>query len=320
MTGSRTVAYVHEPAGDYLGSPSDTTYKVPGKNVTVNDVSLDNALQRVRLPDDPQAAESIAGTFQGAFEASWTLTTPWFHNHLFGDEPAQSGSSAPYTYTWSFPTSGSWQVQSSRWYLGVDLSSGSVERALEGVVFGRVSATCSVGETVHVTATGFYGDEQHNSSVTPGTLSGSGAAAMTFDGGALEIPDSTAVGKIQDATLTVNSNARPERTWQRKPVGAVLGGVRTTLDATKIIEDATQLELAYGGGSTPSADVPGAADASLTFTASGSSELEYRLTGVTPSNYGWRNLADADRDVLEDVSYVVDGVDAVAKSDESSAL
>lgn len=321
MTGSRHVAYVHEPADDYLGSPTDTTYKLPGKNVTVKDVSLSNALQRMRLPNDPQAVETVAGSFEGAFEATWTLTTPWFHNHVFGGAPSQSGSSAPYTYTWSFPESGGWQVQGSRWYLGVELSSGAVERALKGVVFGQLDVNCSVGETVQVTAMGFYADEERNPSITPGTVSGGDAEAMVFEGGSLEIPDSSSLGMLQDATLNINTGARPQRGWQRKPLGAVLGAVDTTLDVSKIIQDDSQLSLAYGGGSSPSTgNVDGEPTGKLTFSTSGSAELTYDMTGVTPNQYNWQNLADADADVLEDLTYYVDGVEAVATSDESSAL
>lgn len=324
MTGSRHVAYVHEPAGDYAADDADltdTTYKVPGKSPSFETISLDNALQRMRLPNDPQAVESVAGTFEGAFEASWTLTTPWFHNHVFGGAPDESGSSSPYTYTWSFPSSGDWQVQSSRWYLGVDLASGSVERELEGVVFGQFEANCSVGQTVRVTATGFYGDETHNASITPGTLSGDDAEAMVFEGGSLEIPDSNALGKLQDATLSINTNARPERGWQRKPLGAVLGAVETDLDVSKIIEDSSQLQLAYGGGSTPSTgDVAGEPTGKLTFTTSGDAELTYDLAGLTPSSYDWSNVADANSDLLEDSTYHVDDVQAVATSGEGSAL
>lgn len=48
---TRSIAYVHEPAGSYTGSPTDTNYTVPGANVEVADLSLQNALQRMSVPN-----------------------------------------------------------------------------------------------------------------------------------------------------------------------------------------------------------------------------------------------------------------------------
>lgn len=321
MTGSRSVAYLHEPDGNYMGSPNDTTYKVPGKDITIEDISLENAIQRMRLPDDPQTYDAIAQTFEGAISMSWTETTPWWLNHVFGGPPASSGT-GPYTYTWTFPGAGSaWYIQSSRWFVGINHANGVAERELKGAVFGQLQSSISIGETVRTSVTGFYGDEQKNTALTPGSYQGKNATPMVFHGGELEIPNATTITRPQEATLEITTGARPEREWARKPVGAVLGAVETTLDLQKVITGTSQIDLAYGTTTAPTTgDVGGAADGTLRFTTGGTPQLEYQMTRVTPDTYNWQNAANIDADFLEDESLVVNEIVAEATSSESSAL
>lgn len=319
MTGTRTIAYLHEPDGNYLGSPSDTTYKIPGKNPSVEDLSIENALQRMRYPDDPQTLDSIAQQFEGAIGLSWTQTEPWYLNHVYGDPPTAGGeTSAPYTYTWTFTPN---LIQSSRWFMGLNHASGTVERSIKGAVFPQLQFQISVGEEVRVTATGFYGDEQYNTSVTPGSLHGKSAPPMVFHGGSLEIPNSTTIVKPQEATLEINTGGRAQRAWQRKPIDAVIGNVETSLNLSKIITGGSQLTLAYGNSTAPSTSgVDGAATGTLRFESDGTPALEHQLTRVTPNSYNWQDLANRDADVLEDIQYNVDEIQTVAESDESTAL
>jgi len=119
--GPGSIAYKHEPDGDYMGSPTDSTYKLPGKDPTAEDISFENALQRMGVPTDPETVDAIAQTFEGAISLSWTQTTPWYLNHVYGSPPDQSGD-GPYDYTWSFPSGpgSDWRVQSARFYVGLN--------------------------------------------------------------------------------------------------------------------------------------------------------------------------------------------------------
>lgn len=318
MTGSRTIAYQHEPNGDYLGSPSGSDYIIPGKNPTLDDLELSNALQRMRYPDDPQAYESVAMRFEGAIGVSWTLTEPWFLNSHFGDPPSAGGeSSAPYTYTWSYTDH---LVQSSRWYVGLNHSSGAVERELRGVVFPQVELSISEGEEVRVSATGFYGDETLNSSLSSGSLVGKSAAPMVFHGGSISLPASTEIVKPQSATLSLNSGARAQREFARKPIAAVIGAAETSLTLTDIVTGTDILETAYGGSSSPSSgDVSGYADGTLEFTTAGSSSLTVDMTGVTPNTYNWSQVLNREEDATENTECHVNGVTTTAESSLSEA-
>ncbi len=322
MTGGGTsnAAYLHEPAGDYMGSPTDTDYKIPGKDLRVDDISIENALQRMNQLDSAEAREYIEGNFEGAFAVSFVQTMPWYHNHVFGDTPTAGGeASAPYSYTWT-PTTG--RVQSSRWFVGVDYLSGTAERELKGVVFPQLSVTCRQGDPVEVTLTGLYGDETTNTSLTPGSKTGPSKTPLVFHGGTLDIPSGSTQAKMQEATLDVNTNIRLQRDWSRHPVDAVIGNVETTLDMSKISTGTSNLELAYGstGSTSPQQTVSGQ-DGGLKFTTPGDTSMEYQFAGVRGDSFNWQNVGAPDEeDILEDLTWRIDNVTAVAESSESSAL
>lgn len=319
--GPGSIAYKHEPAGNYMGSPSDSTYKIPGKDPTAEEISIDNALMRMGIPTDPETVDAIAGTFEGAISLSWTETTPWYLNHVFGGAPSKSGS-GPYTYTWTFPSGADsdWRVQSSRWFIGLNYDgSNSCERELKGVVFTDYQQELSIGSEVRTTVTGFYGDEEKNTSLSPGSIDGTDAEPMVFHGGQLEIPDSTGLTRIQSATVQTTTGARPQRDMSRKPVDAVLGNVETTLTVRKHMTDTDMLELAYGGSSSPATTVSGEADGKLVFGTSGTPQLDREFTDVTPNTYGWQDVLNRDADMNEDIEFVINSEQAVATSDASSA-
>lgn len=319
--GPGSIAYKHEPAGSYGGSPTDTTYKLPGKDPTAEEISIDNALLQMGIPTDPETVDAVASTFDGAISLSWTQTTPWYLNHVYGSAPTASGT-GPYTYTWDFPSgAGSdWRVQSSRWFLGLNYGAGTCEREIKGVVFPDWSQDLSIGSEVRTSLTGFYGDESKNTALTPGSIVGADADPMVFHGGNLEIPNGTALARMQSGTISTTTGARAQRDWQRKPVDAVLGNVETTLSISKLMTDTDMVNLAYGNASAPANTVDGAATGTLSFGSAGTAALDRELTTVTPNTYGWTDLLNRDADMMEDVEFVVNSEQTVATSDESSAL
>lgn len=317
-TGSTTrIAYLHEPTDDYMGSPADSDYKTPGLDCVVEDVRIENALRRMRTPGDPETTEALAGNFSGAITVSFTLGNPWWMNHVFGGEPTAGGeSSAPYTYEWAIQPG---EVQSSRWYTGIDYSAATAERELMGVVFTDMQVNLQAGEPVEVVLTGFYGDEQKNASLTPGSQPSEQATPLRFHGGSLSIPDATAVNRVKAASLSLSTRARAQTDMSRHPVAAVMGAVETTLDVTDVVTDTDQLELAYGGSSAPDGAVDGASAATLELTSPDTTAMTFDLSGVTPDAYSWEQWGDLDADAVENTSYVVNSITATAESAQSSA-
>lgn len=291
-----------------------------GDNPTVEDVSLSNSLQRNRYPDDPQVKSTIEQLFEGSVSLSWTLTNPWFLNHHFGDPPTAGGeSSAPYSYTWTYSD---FLVQSGRLYVGIQTGAGAyAERELKGVVFPEVEIQLTEGEEVRVSATGWYADEALNTSLTPGSLVGN-TTPMQFHGGSLSIPTSSQVAQVRDSTLSLNAGTRPRYDLSRKPVSAVVGAVETSLSLQDVATNTDQLTLAYGNSTAPATSVGGvggAADGELAFSA-GSETLTLGMNGVDPDTYNWSNVADRGADVLEDTEFIVNQIDATAKSEEPEAI
>jgi hypothetical protein len=314
------IAYLHEPVDDYAGTPTDDDYKIPGIDTTIEEVALDNQLERLSRPDDPQTAQTVAQNFEGAFSVSFTLGNPWWLNHVFGGPPTAGGeSSSPYTYTWEFETG---TVQSSRWYIGANFYNNTAERVLKGVVFPDLEVSCEIGNTVDVSLNGFYADEELNTSITPGSTPDEQAEPLVFHGASLEIPNSSQLQKLQDFTVTVSSGARAMRSFDRKPVDAVMGNVETEISATKVLTETDQLTLAYGNSTAPaSSGVDGAAEGTARFegSPSGSTAVEFQMSGITPNDLGWDNIGNADENLNESITYYVDRVKAVGESAQDSA-
>jgi len=87
--GSATVAYtVENEFGD--GPGADPTWRQPGMDVSVTDLSIEQALQRSRHPDDPTPAGSREGEWEGAAGVEWTLTDDEFHELVFADAGRRS--------------------------------------------------------------------------------------------------------------------------------------------------------------------------------------------------------------------------------------
>ena len=315
MTGRETIAFVHE--GSYGESPTDNDMKSPGRNIEINEMALSNALQRQRDPGEVESSNTVETRLEGAFSLSFDACSPWWLNHVFGTAPTAGGEAAtPYTYEWALAAG---RVQSSRWYVGVDYLTGTVERELKGVIFPSMSVQIQEGEPVRIDLTGVYGDETKNTAVTPAAQPSPASESLIFHGGSFSV-DGTEQTKLQEGTLDVQTNARLQRGWSRKPVDAVMGNVETTLDVTKILTGTDLISLAYGNSNAPAATaVDGAGAGVLTFQSPGDTALRFDLTGLTPEQYNWQGVGPVEQDATEPTQYVVDQVTATASTTAANA-
>ena len=314
--GNVDVAFVHEPVGDYAGEPDDSAYKTPGRNGTIDNLEFDNDPTRQRNWGN-ETEETVVGTYEGSFDLSFDLVDPWFLNHVFGDEPTAGGeSSEPYSYTWEFVSG---EVQSSRWYVGADLTNGFAERALEGVVFDEMEVECSIGDPVSVTLSGWFADETPNTSFSPGTQPKTDGTPLIFHGGSIAIPNGTEIVRPQTATLSVSTGTSPERAWERSPVAATIGQVNPTLNLQSILVDTNALELAHGSADGPATRVDGAADGQLAFQSPGANALTFDLEGVTHSTYSWDNIGNAEEKLTDTSDLIIDRLTAEAETGAAEA-
>jgi len=185
--GAGDLAWLHEPVDNYAGTPTDTDYKAVGIDAQLDDLTIENALQRLRN-FSTEAKQSIETTFEGAISVTGTVTedTCWLLNHVFGSPPSESGD-GPYQYTWDVTTQ---RAQSARFYVGLDYINGFAERALKGVCFPQIELTINRGETITFSATGFFADEELATSATPGSEPSTTSDPFVFHGGNLSL-DST---------------------------------------------------------------------------------------------------------------------------------
>jgi hypothetical protein len=267
----------------------------------VNDLSLDNALSQLRDPQDILPREQLAQNFEGAFEATWVLSSDQFHELVFNS--GGGGSGLPDSYD-------AGQLQSAEWYLGVDHLNGTAERAIKGVVPTNWSVDYSQGEEVSVTFTAVYGDEELGTEITPGSIVRE-TDTVPGHGASLSINGVTQ-GKLQSATLSVELGDPLIRGPSRQPVAAVPRGVEATLETEAVFDGVAETELAYGSaGATSPEDLVGGTEAVLSFERDGTLVAEYGLS-VTPADYAWEDLVNPDEDIVESVTF--NGTDLVATS------
>lgn len=309
MTGAGTtqVAWTREP--DYGDSPTDPTYVYPGRNVQVTDISLQNALERSRLPDDNEAAEAIAQRFSGALSLEYDLTHPWMLTDVFVSESEEDVDGV---HSWSM---GRGQMPSSRWYIGVDVGSAEAERELKGAVTPQLQLQITEGQNVRVTQTLVYGDEEKHSSLTPGDVVGGDESPYVYHGADLTI-DASTYKKLQQGTLEITNNGALDYGWERKAIDAVAGNADYSLSVSKIVTDTVSdnVALAYGNNTAPvsTAGIDGV-NGDLPITRGDGDQIAFSLEGIRPDTYGWDNIPPTGEDrVQEAIQMFVDRVTASA--------
>lgn len=293
--GSATVAYALEQ--DYAGSlvDSDTDgnpeYYQPGKNITVGDASLENALQRVRDPDSAESVGSLAQNFEGALSVEFDLAGSNWHDLVFNDGGTGFTSGV---------------MPSSTWFLGVDYMGGTSERALSGAVVTDAAVSYEQGAPIGISLTLIYGNEEKDVAITPSNIQRPTESDVYMFHGAELTVDAAVQAKLQSAELSIPTGARFHRGADRHPLAAVIGAVEPELTTTAIYEGPEQADLAYGG-STP-ASMLSSVNGSLALTNGTGSTITYNLTGMKPNSYNWASLVDAENDLTEPVTYYVDSV------------
>jgi hypothetical protein len=316
--GAGDIAWLREPVGDYRGTPTDSTYKVTGHEQTLDDLTIENALRRLRNLS-AEVKETIATTFEGAISVSGVVTedTAWLLNHVFGQPPTQSGA-GPYTYEWAF-VSGGTPMQSARFYTGLDHLNGYAERELKGVVFPQVDFENPEDGPATYTLTGFFADEELATTATPGSPPSTTSDPFIFHSGNLDI-DATTQTLMESATLSIQTGARGLRGWERKFSDAVIGAEEHTLSPSKIVESTDLLTTAYGNSTAPAA-TSGVDSAPATLVlGNGSETLTFDMPRVTPNTHSWDGIGDAANDKTESVELYVDTMTATLETSTAGVL
>jgi len=295
--GSASLAFVVEDSFNTL--PGTPSYYEFGRNVSVTELELTNALQRSRAVGETESVESIAQRLEGAFAVEADVSNDvhdQVHNLVFND--AGTGF-----------TPGA--APSGRVYAGLDYLSGTAERELQACIPLEYQLIYEEDSLVRYVLTMAYADEALNTSITPSSVTTvSDGSSVPYHGTTLTI-DSNAQGQyLQSATLSISGISRFRRGAQRAPVDAVVGPCNATLDTDAIVTGTDELELAYGASaSTAPQDSVGGVSAALDIaTAGGTAVATYNLSNVTPNSHAWADLVAAETDTTDSISWQVNGV------------
>ena len=296
MTGAGSATVAWAPEESYLGGVGGSpTYREPGSNIQVQQAELSRNLLEILAPDDPEAQDYLSAFIEGQFSVSFILRDDAFHRLLFNN---------------GFTGFTSGLANSAEWYLGVDYLGGTTERR----ILGWTPATAEIAysgttEAVRVTITGPYGDEETNTSITPGAVERAGdevpghAATLSIDG--------VDVTKLQNATVAFSQIARLQRGADPRPLDAVAGNVQEDVSMSAIYSGPERYELALGSaGATATDDSVASVPATLSFDVGGSTVAEYSFSTVKPDTYDWSALADNDADLEEDIGFLATGLTA----------
>jgi len=314
LTGASTPVYYYWEE-NFNQSPSDSTAKALGGDAVLETDEGSNEAVRVMAPDSSEAADVIERNFDGRFSATWTLTNPWWLQSIFG-APSSSGSD-PTTHTYDGETPDSFQL-----WEGFRGSTNA--RVLSGCVPGTLTVTSTVPEKVSVTLEGAYAQEEHDTADSLAAQPSLDFRAYKFAEAKLSV-DSTKVGYVQDATLTVTLNTEMINALDdRFPVDFWYGNREPDVEFSKVVESGeSELETFYGGASTQQSRVTNTASLDFEFdngeTGADKEYMKIALSTTLPDRYGHDGMGDPGALVQQQLSRMGAGVTAEAQNGTASA-
>ncbi|UHQ96465.1 phage tail tube protein [Natrinema halophilum] len=296
--GSATVAYALEQSymGSLVDSDSDGSpdWIQPGMDITVGDLTVEQALERSRHPDDPTPAGSREGNFEGALSVSFSMTDDNFHDLIFAD-----GGTA-------LPTS-PMRAPSSTWYCAAEMPDGTTEtRTPTGAIVPDATISYEQGSDITVELTLLYGDEPSDVTAPSTVQKPSDADVFSWHGATFKV-DTLNQPLMQSTTLSLSGLARFRRGQDRHPYDAVVDAIEPSFSTDATFTERDQLAAAVDN----SRDGPvGKVPATLSFANGQGTTIEYSLTDCQPASYSWADLVAANADLSEPIDYHVTDVSA----------
>ncbi len=294
--GSATVATTVEDEFN-AGPATDPTWFQPGIDVSVTDLTVEQALERSRHPDTPLPAGSREGNFEGGLGVEWTLTDANYHDLVFADD----GEALPEE---PMP------APSATWYFAVQLPDGSTEpRTPTGTIVIDAEITYEQGNDIRVSLTMLYADEPDDVTAPnegdieqPDEDEAYSWHGTTFDVDGLNQP------LMQTATISLSSLARFRRGQSRHPYDAVVDAIEPSFSTDAVFTERDQLALAVDDVVSSDYEDVEEVDGSVEFENGQGDTIEYAMEGLQPNTYGWSNLVGADENLSEPIEYHVTNI------------
>jgi len=295
--GSGTLLFGKEASFRGSLSPADTAYHF-GRNPSIETLSLDRQLQRMREAGVIEDVEAVAQNLEGSLSIS-AVVNGGVHDDvediIFNSGPGNGFATGPASSATVFVGSE---------YLSAGGTSNKI-RELSGVIPTEYEITYSQGEMTEYSLTMLYADESDGS--VPSTVNspsaGQDAAFHSFQ---LDI-DSTRIKKLQSATLSFSNLYAYQRGDEQSPLAATLAAPELSVSVTGIWDDpSNQLEYAYGdtGDTTPQQTMD-AHSMTVDIDYAATDITQYGLSGCKPTTYGWQDVLNGESDTTETVEWLV---------------
>lgn len=298
MTGSGSATVAVAPEDSYGTLPADPAWYQPGMDVTVGDLSVDQALERSRQPDDPTPAGSRPGNWEGAMSVSFSLTDASWHDLVFAD----GGTALP---------NSPMRAPSATWYIAVEMPDGTVQsRTPTGAIVQEATVSYEQGSNITAELTILYGDEPDDvtAPVDGDITKPSDEDVYSWHGATFQV-DGLNQPLMQSTTLSLSGLARFRRGQGRHPYDAVVDAIEPSFSTDATFTERDQLTLAVddtAGTSGPVGKVP----ATFALENGQGDTIEYSLSDCQPTSYSWSDLVAPDADLGEPIDYHVSDVEA----------
>ena len=317
------VSYLWEEDGD--GNPDfatesteDTDHKPFGSDASLTTADGSNQAVRVFDPNSREAREVIEQMFSGSWGVEFTLTNPWWLRGLLHFDPDSTGSSAPYTHSWTGDVPFPMQL-----VIGNETTGN--ERILRGAVIVSGTISVGVGGMVTVSLEGAYADEDLNEGVSLTEQPAINERPMTFAQATLQ-RDGTTLSLIQNAQLSIENNTDLIPELGNRTAVAYSPKVRSiTISYTDIVEDDDDIQRMYGSATatSPQTTVENEEDAAFVFdngkTGDEQNTLRLDLDGLFPDGYSRTGQGDPEADLEGTLSEIPATITAQAENSTAEA-
>lgn len=307
----------------FAQSPADSTPKNAGADVQLGTAEGSNAVQRVFMPSQRTAIDSIAMYFEGSFSLEFSVTNPWWIRTVLGsptttaNDPDGDGVNESYTHTYSGDSAYSFQIIEG-------MEQAGVERLLKGCVVTQVSIEVSTEAEVRVTLRGAYADEADPSqALTSQTMPDH--KPFTYSDAQITVSGVTEA-YVQSISISIATNVSLIREMgSRIAIDFNPKQLEPDIDFGKIHDGTTDnLESVYGGATSVQEDVENHVTVEVTLDngkadGNGINKLVWTLSGTLPESYGQSGIGDPRADLEESISRIGLDIDAEATNETQTA-
>ena len=305
MTGAGAGELVAAREQDFAGALVDGDDGVPdlfgvGRDPTLEELSLDNQLERLRTGNEVWSKESVKTNFEGAVSLSAVVSTD-VHKQIEAIVFNDGGTGI---------TSG--LAASARIFVGASYLTGTAERELLGCIPLEYSIEWEQGGMVSYSLSLAYADEKPGSSadLTTATRATEGSS-LPFHAATFAV-DGTDIQDLQSATLSISDISRLQYGGSPTANRGVIANPQASLDVEAIFTTPSRTQLARGAPNGPPPDRLDSVTGSVTLEKpDGTTLSEYQLSALKPASYDWNNVLGTD-DTTDPLSLNVDGGVSIA--------